>query len=110
MAHLPLTAPAGPAIGPILTPGRRAALALALATLFWAGNFIAGRALRGQVEPATLNLLRWLLCLALMLPWVGVRAWRCRGAIAREWRLLLALGATGIAAFHTKRSSTVTFP
>lgn len=84
-----------------LSPTARAAAALALAVLLWSGNFIAGRALRGQVDPAWLNLLRWTLCLVLMLPWCAARTWRCRDVLRREWRLLLALGATGIAAFHT---------
>lgn len=79
----------------------RAALALAGAALLWSGNFIAGRALRHDFDPATLNLLRWAICLLIFLPWVGAKAWRCRQAVQREWRLLCALGATGIAAFHT---------
>jgi len=79
----------------------RAVLALAGAAFFWSGNFVAGRALRTDIDPATLNLLRWSLCLALLLPWVGAKAWRSRQAIGRHWRLLVALGATGIAAFHT---------
>jgi drug/metabolite transporter (DMT)-like permease len=86
---------------PRLSIDARAALALAAASLLWSGNFIAGRALRGEIDPATLNLLRWSLCLAIFLPFVGGRAWRSRQALAREWRLLLGLGATGIAAFHT---------
>ena len=79
----------------------RAALALAAAAFCWSGNFVAGRALRADIDPALLNLLRWSLCLALLLPWVGARAWRSRHVLRRHWRLLLALGATGIAAFHT---------
>jgi len=79
----------------------RAGLALAGAALFWAGNFVAGRALHADIDAATLNLLRWSLCLVLLLPWVGAKAWRSRQAIRHHWRLLLALGATGIAAFHT---------
>ena len=79
----------------------RAVLALTGAAFFWSGNFVAGRALRTDIDPATLNLLRWSLCLVLLLPWVGAKAWRSRQAIGRHWRLLVALGATGIAAFHT---------
>lgn len=78
-----------------------AMLALAAAALFWSGNFIAGRALRGDVDPVTLNVLRWLLCLALFLPWIGGRL-RCEWPVVRrEWRLMAALGASGIAGFHT---------
>ena len=85
------------------TPSRSAwpALALSAAALLWSGNFIAGRALRDDLGPATLNLLRWSLCLLVMLPWVGASVWRHRHAVRREWRLLVGLGATGIAAFHT---------
>ena len=79
----------------------RAMLALAGAALLWSGNFIAGRALRDDVDPLTLNLLRWALCLAVFAPWVGAKAWRCRQVVLREWRLLLALGTTGIAGFHS---------
>jgi drug/metabolite transporter (DMT)-like permease len=76
-------------------------LALALAALFWSGNFVAGRALRGQVDPVTLNFLRWLIAFALLAPlvWRGTAA--SIKAVRREWRLILALGATGIASFHT---------
>ena len=80
---------------------RSPAPALALAALFWSGNFVAGRALRGHVDPVTLNFLRWLIALALIAPFI----WRSTAAslpvLWREWRLVLALGATGIASFHT---------
>lgn len=84
-----------------LSARSRATLALSTAALLWSGNFIAGRALRDDLSPLTLNLLRWALCLLVMLPWVGASVWRHRHAVRREWRLLFALGATGIAAFHT---------
>lgn len=80
---------------------RSPVLALTLAALFWSGNFIAGRALRGHIDPVTLNFTRWLIALVLLAPFV----WRdMRASLAvmrREWRLVLGLGATGIAAFHT---------
>lgn len=78
-----------------------AILALVAAALFWSGNFIAGRALRDDIGPVALNLVRWGLCLALFLPFVSRKLARYRHAVLREWRLLLGLGATGIAAFHT---------
>jgi drug/metabolite transporter (DMT)-like permease len=87
---------------PSAGPGFRhsPALALTLAALFWSGNFIAGRALRGQVDPLTLNFARWLIALLLLVPFAVPQAaagWR---VLRREWRLILALGATGIAVFH----------
>ena len=42
--------------------------ALALAALFWSGNFIAGRALADEIGPVTLNFWRWTLALAVLLP------------------------------------------
>jgi drug/metabolite transporter (DMT)-like permease len=76
-------------------------VALALAALFWSGNFVAGRALRGHVDPVTLNFLRWLIALALIVPFVGQSTAASLQVLRREWRLILALGATGIASFHT---------
>lgn len=76
-------------------------VALTLAPLFWSGNFIAGRALRGQVDPFTLNFSRWALALVLMSPFVWRDIVTSMPILRREWRLILALGATGIAAFHT---------
>jgi drug/metabolite transporter (DMT)-like permease len=93
-------------ISPLATRASRAraivdfpALALALAALLFSGNFVAGRALRGQIDPLTLNFLRWLIAFALLAPF----AWRSVdiAVLRREWRLILALGATGLAGFHT---------
>lgn len=79
----------------------RPALALTLAALFWSGNFIAGRAMRGQIDPVMLNFARWLAALVLLAPFAWQDACRNAGAIRREWQLILGLGASGIAAFHT---------
>ncbi len=82
-------------------PDWAAPAALTLAALFWSGNFIAGRALRDAIDPVTLNTLRWVLACALFLPFAAPACRAHAGAILRHWRYLLALGATGIAAFHT---------
>ena len=45
-----------------MTSARTRAFALtllALASLFWAGNWVVGRMLRDAFEPVTLNFLRW---------------------------------------------------
>ena len=80
---------------------RSPALALALAALFWSGNFVAGRALRGHIDPVTLNFLRWLIALALLAPFIWRSTADSLKVLRREWRLIFALGATGIASFHT---------
>jgi len=75
--------------------------ALALATFFWSGNFIAGRALAGEIGPISLNFWRWAVALAVLLPasWRGLVDHRV--AIAASWRHIAALGLTGVALFHT---------
>lgn len=75
--------------------------ALVLATLFWSGNFIAGRAIRGDIAPLELNVIRWGLCLAVMLPFALRGVIVHRRALLASWRQIVLLGLTGIAAFHT---------
>lgn len=89
------------------------ALALALAALFWSGNFVAGRALRDHIDPVTLNFARWLIAFLVLAPFAAPQALTGWRVVCREWRLILALGVTGIAAFHTLtyqalRSTTAT--
>jgi drug/metabolite transporter (DMT)-like permease len=75
--------------------------ALALAALFWSGNFVAGRALADQIDPVSLNFWRWALALAVLLP-VSWRALAASGAALRtSWRRIALLGLTGVAGFHT---------
>jgi len=76
-------------------------IALTLAALFWSGNFIAGRALRDHIDPVTLNFSRWLIALILLAPFVWRDMLTSVAVVRREWRLILGLGATGIASFHT---------
>jgi drug/metabolite transporter (DMT)-like permease len=85
-------------------PRSRAALpilALSLAALFWSGNFVVGRALRGQIDPVHLSTLRWIICLVFFLPIVGRKAVAHAGPLRREWKYLLIMGVTGVAGFQT---------
>ncbi len=84
--------------GVALTP--RLALLMTLPPLLWAGNAVVGRLLVGQVPPAALNALRWLLAAAILLP-LGWRALRQRQAIAASWRYLALLGLLGVGLFNT---------
>ncbi len=81
--------------------GLPAVFALTLATLFWSGNFIAGRALGGTIPPLELNVIRWVLCLGLLLPLTLPALLQSRAELTLHWRLIVLLGLTGIAAFHT---------
>ena len=56
-------------------------LLLALASLFWSGNHIMGRAIAGHVPPIAIGTLRWLLAAALLWPFV-------RHRVARDWPLI----------------------
>lgn len=86
---------------PLLRYLGSAHLGLALASLFWAGNFVVGRALRELIDPLTLNFWRWLLAFVILLLMTHKLLWTHRRELLRHWHLLLALGLTGIAAFHT---------
>ena len=75
-------------------------VALSLASLFWSGNFIVGRALRDDVTPLTLNFWRWFIALLILAPVCIPAIVRQRSLVVRSWRLIVLLGITGIAAFH----------
>lgn len=85
------TAPAPPA---------RAYAMLGIVMLLWAGNSIVGRAIRDDVAPLTLALLRWTGALAIVLPFAWRDLKRDRAAIVAHRRVLLLLGLLGIAAFN----------
>lgn len=76
-------------------------LLLAGAALLWSGNFVIARALRDAVPPVSLNFWRWLLALIILLPFSMAPLRQHSALLRREWKLMLALGVTGIAAFHT---------
>lgn len=77
-----------------------AQLGLIAATVFWSGNFVVGRAVRGEIEPLALNFWRWLIAAAVLAPfvWKGFAAqWPL---LRRHWLYVVALGFTGLALPH----------
>lgn len=81
-----------------LTP--RLVFLMTLPPLLWAGNAVVGRLMVGQVPPLTLNLMRWLLTILILLP----LAWRALlplSRITQRWRYLLAVGVLGVGAFNS---------
>lgn len=62
----------------------------------WSSNYIIARLAQGVVAPHALALGRWVLALALMLPFVWGGLATRREALRREWRQLLVLGALGM--------------
>jgi drug/metabolite transporter (DMT)-like permease len=82
-------------------PRLAAFLLLALANLFWAGNWVTGRALREAFDPATLNFLRWTVATLALAPF-ALPALRGKWPLVRaHWRFLLLLSFTGVALFQS---------
>jgi drug/metabolite transporter (DMT)-like permease len=83
-------------------PGSRglAFLLLALAMLFWAGNWVIGRALRGAFEPFTLNLLRWALATLILAPFALPALRAQAGVVRRHAGILVLLALAGVSLFH----------
>jgi len=74
---------------------------LGLANVFWAGNIVLGRAMAGTVPPITLAYVRWtgafLVAVGFTWPYLKQDA----PQLLRHWRLMILLGATGIATYNT---------
>lgn len=89
-------------------------LLLALATLFWAGNYVVGEQVVASVGPLSLAWWRWALAaipLLVLAQLLERPDWR---EVARRWRMLLLLGLIGVAGYplllyaaleHTSASS-----
>jgi drug/metabolite transporter (DMT)-like permease len=75
-------------------------LLLALATLFWAGNWVLGRGLRDVFEPVALNFWRWLVAVLALAPFALPRLRGRLAAMRRSAGLLLALSFLGVALFQ----------
>ncbi len=76
-------------------------LLLGLAALFWAGNFMAARALRDDWPPLPLNAARWTIAAAVMVPfaWSGIRTHAATLWAHRGW--LVAVTLPGMVAYQT---------
>lgn len=76
-------------------------LLLTLAVLFWAGNFILGRAFHADIPPVALAFWRWLGA-AVLISWPALPYLRRdRAALCKAWPAVLLLAMFGIAAFNT---------
>jgi drug/metabolite transporter (DMT)-like permease len=87
-----------------MTSARTRAFALtllALASLFWAGNWVVGRMLRDAFEPVTLNFLRWSGAAIVLAPFAWRGALESRAAIRRSAGVLVLLALTGVALFQS---------
>ncbi|MCM2345260.1 MAG: DMT family transporter [Acidovorax soli] len=80
-----------------LTPGTVALLVTA--PLLWAGNAVVGRLVHDLVPPITLNFLRWVLALALLLP-LTHRVLRKSSPLWPHWRRFTVLGLLGVGLYN----------
>ena len=74
---------------------------LALSNLFWAGNWVTGRALRDTFDPVTLNFWRWLIAALVLAPFAWPALAGRRDAIRRSAGLLALLALTGVVLFQS---------
>ena len=70
-------------------------LLLSLTSLFWSLNWVIGRAIVGHVSPLALTFIRWLVAVAVMMPfaWPGIR--RHWPIIRRHWKAIAWIGFWG---------------
>lgn len=76
-------------------------LLLVLATIFWSGNFVLGRAVRADVPPIGLAFWRWTggSVLIITLAWPHLK--RDWPLIRRHWKFILLLAILGVTLFNT---------
>ncbi len=75
-------------------------LLLILATLFWAGNALVGRAVRDIIPPLTLSLLRWSGAFIVLLPFAYSHLKRDLPVLRANWLVMLMFGVLSIALFN----------
>jgi drug/metabolite transporter (DMT)-like permease len=76
-------------------------LLLTLTALFWAGNFVIGRAMKSSIPPISLAFWRWALALAILIPF-SLPHLRAEWPVLRQnWLWLTVLGVLGISCFNT---------
>ncbi len=76
-------------------------LLLTLTTLFWAGNFVLGRAVKSNIPPISLAFWRWALALVILLPF-SIKHLRAEWPLLRQnARILTLYGVLGVSCFNT---------
>ena len=75
---------------------------LILATLFWSGNFIVGKAASlFEIPPFTLNFYRWTFAWLILAPFTLKEIFQKKNYIINNIKLILILGVTSITVFNS---------
>lgn len=72
---------------------------IALASLFWAGNHVLGRAIAGEVPPLAISTIRWAVPTLILLPFAWRHVMRDLPALKGHWFTVVVLAATGAGLF-----------
>jgi len=76
-------------------------LLLTLASLFWAGNWVVGRAMRNDIPPVAMGLWRWVVALLILLPFAAPELKRNWHVVRANWFILALVGSLGATLFNT---------
>ena len=76
-------------------------LLLTLASLFWAGNWVVGRAMRNDIPPVAMGFWRWVVALLILLPFAAPELKRNWRVVRANWFTLALLGGLGAMLFNT---------
>jgi len=86
----------------LFSKDKTAYIFLILATLFWSGNFIVGKAASlFEIPPFTLNFYRWTFAWLILAPFTLKEIFRKKNYIINNIKLILILGVTSITVFNS---------
>jgi drug/metabolite transporter (DMT)-like permease len=86
----------------LIQKDKTAYIFLILATLFWSGNFIVGKAASlFEIPPFTLNFYRWTFAWLILAPFTLKEIYKKKNYILKNIKLILVLGITSITIFNS---------
>ena len=86
----------------MISKNQKAFVFLILATLFWSGNFIVGKAASiYEIPPFTLNFYRWTFAWLILAPFTLKEIIQKKDHILKNIKLILVLGITSITIFNS---------
>jgi len=86
----------------LISENKTAYIFLILATLFWSGNFIVGKAASFfEIPPFTLNFYRWTFAWLLLAPFTLKEIFQKKDHILKNIKLIFILGVTSITIFNS---------